>query len=80
MPDVTTGSTTIPFGATLRIGYRTNGSTGAYTYLTYFPNYNQLPYIYSLPVGVWQIEYSTICPSCSMPSYSEPQVTIVTLT
>jgi hypothetical protein len=79
--DVSTGSTAIEFGATLRIGYRVNGSSGPFTYLTPLPSYNDLPYTFSVPgVGVWEIEYTQICPSCSGSNYSEPQTAIVTIT
>jgi len=78
--NVNTGVTTIPYGATLRIGYRTYGSSSAYTYLTYFPSYNELPYTFTLPVGVWEVEYTTICPSCSTPTYSSAQTVVVTVT
>lgn len=75
-----TGSTSIPFGATLRIGYRLYGSTDPYTYLSYYPSYNELPYSYSLPVGNIQVEYTTICPSCSGSNYSPPQTTVLNVT
>lgn len=81
MADVNTGSTSIPFGATLKIGYRVYGSSGPYTYLTYFPNYNELPYTFEVPTsGIWQIEYTTICPSCSGSGYSAPETYIITVT
>lgn len=80
MPDVSTGTTSINYGSTLRIGYRIYGSTSPYTYLGYFPNYNELPYTYTLPTsGTFQIEYTQICPSCSANKYSEPEITIVTV-
>lgn len=75
--DVSTGSTTIPYGTTLRIGYREYPSTGAYTYINYFPGWDELPYIFQVPSdGTWEIEYTTICPSCSMPEYSLAQTII----
>lgn len=79
--EVNTGSTSIDFGADLKIGYRPNGSAGAFVYLTPLPNYNQLPYTFSLPsAGVWDIEYTQICASCSGSVYSEPQVVTVIVT
>lgn len=78
--NISTGTTTIPFGATLRIGYRAYGSADPYTYLTPFPDYNELPYEYTLPTGTWQVEYSTVCPSCTLPTYSDPQTVIITVT
>ncbi len=80
MHDVNTGSTSISFGSTLQIGYRTYGSSGPFTYLGYFPSYNQLPYTFSLPLpGIWEIEYTEICPSCAGSKYSSPETTIVTV-
>lgn len=79
--EVSTGSTAIEFGATLRIGYRVYGATTPYSYLTYFPGYNELPYTFSLPsAGIWEIEYTQICPSCSGSKYSDAETTIVTVT
>jgi len=79
--DVYTGSTAIPFGSTLKIGYRVYGSSGPYTYLSSFPSYNDLPYTFSLPTaGTWQVEYTTICPSCSGNGYSAPSTYVITLT
>lgn len=80
MSNISTGSTSIAFGATLRIGYRVNGSSSAYTYITSYPSFNDLPYIYTISTpGVYEIEYTAICPSCSMPEYSASQTTIVTV-
>lgn len=79
--EANTGSTTIEFGATLRIGYRVYGSTNPFTYLSSFPSYNDLPYTFSLPSnGIWEIEYTQICPSCSGSKYSEGQNAVVTIT
>lgn len=78
--EANTGSTAIKFGSSLRIGYRTYGSTTPFTYFSYFPSYNQLPYTYNLPFsGVWEIEYSEICPSCSGSIFSSGETTIVTI-
>ena len=79
MASVSTGSTSINFGATLRIGYRTYGSTSPFTYLGYFPSYNELPYTFTLSSGTWEIEYTQICPSCSIPNYSASSTTVITV-
>mgnify|MGYP003405103733 CR=1 len=79
MPSVSTGSTTIPYGSTLRIGYRPYGSTSPYTYLGSFPGYDSLPYTFTLSSGTWQLEYTSICPNCSMPKYSSPETVIITV-
>lgn len=81
MADVSTGATTIDFGSNLKIGYKIHGSADSFTYISYHPSYEELPYIFSVPSsGTWDIEYSEICPSCSLPTYSTPVQTIVTLT
>ena len=79
--EVNTGSTTIEFGRTLRIGYRTYGSAGSFSYLSYFPSYNELPYTFNLPsAGAWEIEYTQACTTCSGALYSDPATTVVTVT
>lgn len=76
-----TGATSIEFGATLRIGYRIYGSGGPFGYLSHLPDYNELPYTFSLPsAGIWDIEYTQICPSCSGSNYSDPEVVTVAIT
>jgi hypothetical protein len=79
MAAVNTGSTSIPYGATLRIGYRLYGSTVPYTYLSPLPNYNELPYTFTLDSGTWQVEYSTVCPNCSGNMFSEPETIIISV-
>ncbi len=76
MANVSTGALSIPYGTSLRIGYRNNGSSGSYTYLTTFPSYNDLPYEYTLPSGTIQVEYSTICLTCGGARYSDPQIVV----
>lgn len=66
---------TIPFGASMRIGYRIQSSSSAFTYLTTFPTYNDSPYTFSgLPVGNYEVELTTICPNCSGGAYASPEV------
>lgn len=66
---------TIPFGASVRIGYRIQASSTAFTYLTTFPTYNDSPYTISgLPVGNYEVELSTICPNCTGGVFSEPVI------
>lgn len=79
MGDVSTGTTTIDFGANLRIGYRIHGSSSPFTYIGFIPAYADLPYTFTLDTGTYDIEYSEICPSCSLPTYSTPVQTIVTV-
>lgn len=81
MATISTGSTSIEFGTTLRIGYRIYGATNSYVYLNYFPSYNELPYQFEIPApGIWEIEYTQICPSCSGANYSNIETTVVTIT
>lgn len=80
MPDVSTGATTIPLGSNLRIGYRLNGSTSAYTYVSTLPESEDLPFTFTVPtMGEWEIEYTVICNSCSGNVYSSPETAIVTV-
>lgn len=66
---------TIPFGASLRIGYRIQSSSSAFTYITQYPSYNDSPYIISgLPVGNYEVELTTICPNCSGGIFASPLV------
>jgi hypothetical protein len=80
MSTVSTGSTNIAFGSNLRIGYKIHGSAGPFTYLTTFPSYDELPYEFTLSPGLYDIEYSQVCPTCTTPSYSDAVVTVVNVT
>lgn len=80
MAVVSTNTTTIKFGSNLRIGYRPAFSTGAYTYITYNPAYNELPYQFVIPAsGQWEVEYTELCPSCSGSAYSDAVTALVTV-
>lgn len=66
---------TIPFGASIRIGYRIQSSSSAFTYVSTYPNYNQSPYIISdLPIGNYEVELTTICPNCTGGIFAEPVI------
>lgn len=78
--EMNTGSTAIKFGSTLGIGYRIYGSISGFTPHTHYPSYNELPYTFSLPsAGVWEIEYTEICPNCSGNKFSIPETAVVTI-
>ena len=78
---VSTGSTSIQYGSSLQIGWRLYGSTSPFTIISTIPTYDDLPYTFTLPsAGVYEIQYTQICPSCSAPQYSSSSNTIVTLT
>lgn len=63
---------TISFGASLRIGYRIQNSSSAFTYVTTFPTYNQSPYTISgLAIGNYEVELTTICPNCTGGVFSD---------
>jgi hypothetical protein len=66
---------TVPFGASVRIGYKIASSVGDYTYLNYYPTYNQSPYtIAGLALGVYQVQVNTICPTCTGGQFSDAVV------
>lgn len=80
MPTICTGSTSVPFGASLKIGYRLNGSTNPYTYVAHTPTSNELPYNFFVPTsGDYQVEYSTLCVICTGSQFSDPETTYVTV-
>lgn len=56
---------TIPFAASVKIGYRITG-TIPFTYVTPYPDYTQSPYtITGLAIGSYDVELTTICANCS---------------
>ncbi len=66
---------TIPFGASVRVGYRQTGSSDPFTYISHYPTYNESPYtIDGLPVGLYEVEITTICPNCSGNTFGDPLV------
>ncbi len=65
----------IAFGASLRIGYRIQSSSSAFTYVTTYPGYNDSPYLVSgLAVGNYEVELTTICPNCSGGVFADPVI------
>lgn len=65
----------IPFGSSIRIGYRVASSSSPFTYLTTFPTYNDSPYtINSLPASNYEVELTTICPNCTGGVFANPVV------
>jgi len=65
----------IPFGATLRVGYRIQASSSSFTYVNPFPDYTQSPYTISgLPIGNYEVELTTICPNCSGGIFGQPVI------
>lgn len=65
----------LAFGASLRVGYRIQNSSSAFTYLTTFPTYNDSPFTFDgLALGNYEVELTTICPSCSGGIFSDPEV------
>jgi len=64
-----------PVGSVVRIGYKLVSSGDPYTYLTYYPTYNQSPYsIGGVSIGAYQVEVTTVCNNCNGPIYSDPVV------
>lgn len=81
MATINTGATSIEFGTSLRIGYRIYGAVTPYNYIGYSPSYNELPYNFAIPApGIWEVEYTQICTTCSGAGYSDPETVIVTVT
>jgi hypothetical protein len=70
----------IPYGASLRIGYRVTNSGNAFTYLTNFVSFDALPYAFNVAsvAGTYDVELTVICPNCSLGTYSIP--TVITAT
>lgn len=65
----------IPFGTSLRVGYKIVNTSGPYTYVTYYPTYNESPYtIEDIAPGNYQIELVTVCPNCGGAYYSDPYI------
>jgi hypothetical protein len=66
----------IPFGATVRIGYRVQNSSSSFTYVNPFPDYTQSPYtITGLPANNnYEVELTTICPNCSGGIFGTPVI------
>ncbi len=78
MGAISTGTTNIKFGSSLRIGYRQAYSASAFTYVATHPSYDQLPYSFSVPTpGLYEIEYTEVCPNCSGGIYSDPVIVVV---
>lgn len=74
MADITINYS-IPFGASIRIGYRIVASSSAFTYLTNYPTYNESPYVITgLPANSYEVELTTICPNCTGGVFGEPQI------
>jgi hypothetical protein len=74
MADITINYS-IPFGASIRIGYRIQASSSAFTYLTNYPTYNESPYVITgLPANTYEVELTTICPNCTGGVFGEPQI------
>lgn len=66
---------TIPFGTSLRVGYVPYGSSGPYTYIATYPSYSDSPYTLTVPnPGLYNLELTTVCPSCSGAGFSTPYV------
>ena len=65
----------IPYGASIRIGYRIQNSSSPFTYVNGFPSFNDSPYtIGSLAQGNYEVELTTICPNCSGGIFANPVI------
>lgn len=80
MPSITFNYT-IPFGSSLRVGYKLQVSSDPYTYISGFPSYNDSPYTLIVPsLGAYQLELTTVCSSCAGGLYSDPVIVLATAT
>lgn len=80
MPTLSTGNTSIPYNASLRIGYRNAGSSAGFTYIPTTPTSDQLPFEFVIPtIGAYEIEYTVLCTSCNGNLISEPVVCEIVL-
>lgn len=65
----------IPFGTSIRIGYRVQNSLSPFTYVMPFPSYAQTPfYIQDLPLQQYEVELTSVCPNCSGANYGSPEI------
>jgi hypothetical protein len=66
---------TIPFGSSLRVGYKIVGSLSDYTYVNFYPDYNSSPYIVGgLALGAYEVQLNTVCLNCAGSLFSDPVV------
>lgn len=65
----------IPIGTKLRIGTRPPASTGPYVYENINPTSEDSPYTFTLPMGAYEMELTTVCPNCSGNQFSDAFVT-----
>jgi hypothetical protein len=64
---------TVPFGASLRVGYRIISSSSPFTYLDNYLSQDDLPHdILDLPLGSYEVELTTVCPNCSGAKFGDP--------
>lgn len=63
----------IPFGTSIRIGYRVRNSSNPFTYVMPFPSYADSPYyIQDLPLATdYDVELTPVCPNCSGANYGD---------
>lgn len=66
----------IPFGASIRIGYRIQNTSTPFTYIDTFPTYNDSPFTISdlAANNNYEVELTTICPNCSGGVFGTPVV------
>jgi hypothetical protein len=77
--NISTGNTRIGPGSSLRIGYRPRGSALPFTYLDLVDS-EDLPYTFVVADGDYEVQYSVVCPSCSISAYSGATLTIASPT
>lgn len=71
-----TVSSTVNYGASIRIGYRIKASSSPFTYVPDYPTQADMPYsICGLANGIYEVEIVQICPNCSGGIFSDPIIT-----
>lgn len=66
----------IPYGSSIRIGYRLANTENPFVYINSFPTFEDSPYtITGISPGNYEVETTTICPNCSGGIFSDPIIT-----
>lgn len=66
---------TAGFGQSVRIGYRIQGSNNPFVYTSPYPSYSDSPYfITGIPLGIYEVELTGVCPNCSGAQFGYPTV------
>lgn len=67
----------VPYGTSIKVGYRVRSSGDAWTYFAYQPKYDDVfPYTFAenIPPGDYEVEITGICSSCSGDQFTSSQI------